>query len=188
MERSKHIGQLSEIEIAMVVEAFRRGDSEAFDVLYAMYKARIYRFCLHMMTDEMLAKDAFQETFIRMYEHRMELRGQNIGSWLFTIARRACLNQMRARRQNHEAFDETYHGAPIEDEIVDVYLREHIERALAMLPVPLREALVLREYDGYSYNEIATIVGIDLSLAKVRVYRARLHMRKLLADLVEARR
>jgi RNA polymerase sigma-70 factor (ECF subfamily) len=188
MNRTSHNGQPSEIELAMVIEAFRQGDAQAFDILYAMYKARIYRFCLHMMSDDVLAKDAFQETFIRMYEHRTELRGQNVSSWLFTIARRSCLNQMRARRLNHDAFDETYHGAPVEDEIVDVYLREHIERALAMLPVALREALVLREYDGYSYGEIASIVGIDLSLAKVRVYRARLQMRKLLADVVEARR
>lgn len=188
MDVNRHSAPTTDDGLAATVDAFRMGDSKAFNVLYSLFKARIYRFCVHMVCDEAMAKDAFQETFIRMYEHRMELRGQNVGSWLFTIARRTCLNHMRTRRQHHEAFDETYHGIPIEEEIVDVYLREHIERALALLPLPLREALVLREYDGYSYAEIAGIVGIDLSLAKVRVYRARLQMRKLLAEVMESRR
>jgi len=175
-------------ELALVVAAFKRGESDAFTVLYNMYKSKIYRFCKHMVSDDAIAKDAFQETFIRMFEHRADLRGENVCSWLLTIARRTCLNQLRARRLTHDTFDETYHGIPIEDAVSDVYLREHIDNALAQLPVALREALVLREYHGYSYQEIATITGIDLSLAKVRVYRARLFMRKLLVGVVEALR
>lgn len=175
-------------ELALVVAAFKRGESDAFTVLYNMYKSKIYRFCKHMVSDDAIAKDAFQETFIRMFEHRSDLRGENVCSCLLTIARRTCLNQLRARRLTHDTFDETYHGIPIEDAVSDVYLREHIDNALAQLPVALREALVLREYHGYSYQEIASITGIELSLAKVRVYRARLFMRKLLVGVVEALR
>lgn len=180
--------QLDADQMTAIASAFRSGDVAAFDTLYATFHARVFRFCRRMMGDDMLAKDAFQETFIRMYEHRADLRGDNVRSWLFSIARRVCLNQIRAQRSNHDVFDETYHGAPAEGAIGDVFLRERIERALQCLPIALREALVLREYDGYTYQEIADIVGIDLSLAKVRVHRARLMMRKLLVTVVGADR
>lgn len=136
-----------------------------------------------MLNDEAAAKDAFQDTFIRFYEHRGELRGINVRSWLFVIARRTCLNFIRSRRKTHDTFDEGAHAWQ-EDAEADVALREEIERALQLLPVALREALLLREYEGHSYQEIAEICCIDLSLAKVRVHRARLTMRKLLAAVV----
>lgn len=176
--------QRSDQDIAALAMAFRSGDRLAFDALYGLFHAKVFRFCRRMMGDEILAKDAFQETFIRMFEHRMDLRGDNVRSWLFSIARRVCLNQLRSRRIDHDAFDEGLHGGPHHQAESDVLLREQIERALLRLPLPLREALVLREYEGHSYQEIADIVGIDLSLAKVRVYRARLMMRRYLSAVV----
>jgi len=172
--------------LATVIEAFKAGDKQAFRMLYDRYDQAIYRFCRHLVVDEALARDAFQETFIRMYEHRQDLRGTNIQSWLFTIARRVSLNLLRARRRTHEEFNETLHES-VDHIDSDVLLREHIDRALALLPVALREALILRDVEGHSYLEIAEIVGIDISLAKVRVYRARLIMRKHLSTIVAER-
>jgi RNA polymerase sigma-70 factor (ECF subfamily) len=170
-------------ELTALAAAFREGDRVAFRRLYDIYHAAVYRFCRHMMGDEAAAKDAFQETIIRFYEHRKDLRGDNVRSWLFVIARRVCLNAIRARRAEHEAFDEGAHHVA-DEPVADVALREQIERALRALSPALREALVLREYEGHSYNEIARICDIDVSLAKVRVHRARLMMRKLLAAVV----
>ncbi len=169
-----------------VVEAFRAGDRQAFRVLYDHFEQPIYRFCRHMMSDDMLARDAFQETFIRMYENRTTLRTENIQSWLYSISRRVCLNMIRSRRSQHDPFDELYHGTE-QQYAGDVFLREHLDNALAQLPLTLKEALILRDVEEHSYQEIAQIVGIDLSLAKVRVYRARLHMRRLLAGVVAER-
>ena len=175
---------LNDEQLVALVIAFRDGDRGAFRALYDMFSTAVYRFCRHMIGDEAMAKDAFQETFIRMFEHRQELRGTNVRSWLFTISRRVCLTHLRSRRAAHISFDETFH-AQGEHQQSDVLLKEQIERALDQLPVALRDALVLREYEGHSYLEIAAIVGIDLSLAKVRVYRARLMMRKLLATVAQ---
>ena len=169
-----------------LVEAFRGGDRQAFRALYDRFEQPIYRFCRHMVSDEDLARDAFQETFIRMYENRTSLRTTNIQSWLYAIARRVCLNLLRSKRKGHEAFDEAFHGEA-EEMKGDVFLREHLDAALAKLPITLKEALILRDVEGHSYKEIADIVGIDLSLAKVRVYRARLHMRRLLSAVVPER-
>ena len=67
--------QQADLDIGVLIASFRKGDAQAFDALYAMYQSRIYRFCRRMMGDDVLAKDAFQETFIKMYEHRAEAGG-----------------------------------------------------------------------------------------------------------------
>ncbi len=178
--------KIAEEELPAIVAAFKEGDRAAFRRLYDHFERPIFRFCRHLTGDEAMAGDAFQETFIRMYEHHRELRTSNIQSWLFAIARRVCLNMIRARRRSLEAFDEDLHGAePLS--IGDVFLREHLERAMQQLPVTLREALILRDVEGHSYQEIAVICGIDLSLAKVRVFRARQHMRRILTPVLTER-
>lgn len=178
---SKHIA--SDDELIQAAEDLKKGSAEAFHILYNKYQQNIYRFCLRMLGDSMLAKDAFQEIFIKVYENRKNFRGNNFAAWLYTIARNTCLNHIRARRE-HEVFDEIYHGemrAPQND----IGMRQFIEKSIAQLPISLREALILREYEERSYQEIADILGIDLSLAKVRVHRARLLLRKMLQPIVK---
>lgn len=175
--------KMTEEELDEAVVALRNGSEPAFQVLYRHYGQAVYRFCLRMTGDKPAAQDALQETFIRVYEHSRAMRGDNFGAWLFTIARRVCLNAIRARRQ-HDSFDEELFQAPKEQER-DVAMQQYIGQALQTLPVPLREALILREYEGYAYHEIADIIGIDLSLAKIRVHRARLALRKILTPLAQ---
>lgn len=177
----KHIDD--ERQLAELIVELKRGSSEAFHVLYNKYQSRVYRFCLKMLADEAKAKDAFQETFFRVYENRKTFRGENFSSWLFTIARHTCLNHIRAKK-DHEEYNEVFHSdAKFKNR--DVALKEQIDKAISSLPVSLREALVLREYEECSYKEISEILGIELSLAKVRVHRARLLLRKLLKPIVK---
>lgn len=178
--------RISEADLPAVVAAFKEGDRAAFRQLYDHFERPIYRFCRHLTGDEAMAGDAFQETFIRMYQHHRDMRTSNVQSWLFAIARRVCLNLLRARRRQNESFDEDLHGG-IDAAEGDVFLREHLENALQRLPITLREALILRDVEGHSYQEIAQICGIDLSLAKVRVFRARQHMRRILTPVVVER-
>ncbi len=175
--------KVSDDQLQAAIQNLRKGSAEAFHLLYNKYSQRVYRFCLRMLAEEAAAEDAFQETFIRVYEHRKSFRGTNFAAWLFTIARHTCLNLIRARK-DHDSFDEVFHGAP-EHKPGDVGLKEQIENAIAILPLTLREALVLREYEECTYQEIAEILGIELSLAKVRVHRARLILRKLLKPIVK---
>ncbi len=170
-------------QIRQAEEQLRKGSAEAFRILYDKHNRKVYRFCLRMLGEVELAEDAFQETFIRVYEHRKDFRGKNYTAWLFTIARHTCLNMIRAKK-THETFDETFH-AKKSPKVSDVGAKDYIQRAMSMLPVALREALILREYEECSYKEIAEILDIDLSLAKVRVHRARLQLRKMLKPLVK---
>jgi RNA polymerase sigma-70 factor, ECF subfamily len=168
-------------ELRKEMEELRKGSAEAFKILYGKYNRKVYRFCLRMLNDEMLAEDAFQETFIKVYEHRREFRGKNFAAWLFTIARHTCFNIMRTRKE-FDDFDEFYFNPPQKKQR-DVAMKDFVDAALATLPIPLREAVILREYEDCSYQDIAEILGIQLSLAKVRVHRAREILRKLLEPI-----
>lgn len=175
--------KVSEEKLNRAVDDFQRGSAEAFHLLYKAYSRKIYRFCLRMLGDEELAEDAFQETFLKIYEKNDQFRGDNFQAWLFTIARNTCLNVIRSKKE-FDSFDETFHK-PQPGKFGDVGMKDYINEAIAKLPVSLRETLVLREYGEHSYQEIAEILDIDLSLAKVRVHRARNMLKKLLKPLVK---
>ncbi len=184
----KLIPDMDESEkLQQAMQALKKGSAEAFHLLYEKYNRKVFRFCLRMLGDADIAKDAFQETFISIYEHRREFRGQNFQAWAFTIARHTCLNAIRSRKE-HDSFDEiSYYSLkdePLaENSESDPGLKDCINKAVGILPLALREAFLLREYEECSYQELADILGIDLSLAKVRVFRAREILRKLLTPL-----
>jgi RNA polymerase sigma-70 factor (ECF subfamily) len=163
------------------LNALREGSAQAFHLLYKKYNQKIYRFCLRMLCDADLARDAFQETFIKVFEHRSEFRGSNFSAWIFTIARHTCLNFIRSRKVYESVEDDMHFSTKEMDS--DIAMKDCVNKAIAILPVALREALLLREYEELTYQEIAEVLGIDLSLAKIRVFRAREILRKLLTPL-----
>lgn len=171
-----------DIELDEAVENLRKGSAEAFQILYHKYHNRVYRFCLRMLGSEDAAKDAFQETFVKVYENRENFKGENFGGWLFTIARNTCYNILRTNKQ-HSEFDESYHVEKSNNN--DFGLKQALEEAINSLPISLKESFILREYEDMSYSEIADILEIDLSLAKIRVFRARKQLRLILKPIIK---
>ncbi len=175
--------KIEEHDLPETLESFKNGSAQAFGILYKKYGDRIYRFCLKLLGDEAQAKDAFQETFVKVYENSKKFYGENFTAWVFTIARHTCLNMIRAKK-DIESYDDYVHGQSVEMNH-DFGLQKSLQDAIQSLPIILKEALLLREYEGHSYQEIAEILEIDLSLAKVRVHRARVQLRKILKPIVK---
>lgn len=171
----------NEEQLQQATEDFRRGSAEAFHILYSHYSQRIYRFCLRMLGSKEKAEDAFQETFIKVFENARNFRTNNFGAWLFTIARHICLNMIRLEKPYQEVDENSIKLSYVSRG--DIGLKDFVQRSIMRLPVSLREALLLREYEDCSYEEIAQILGISVSLAKVRVHRARLLLKKLLEPI-----
>ena len=174
---------IDEKTVDKAVKELQNGSAEAFHLLYQKYSHQIFRFCLRMLDDPSFAEDAFQETFIRVFEQRDKFKGEHFSSWLYSIARHTCLNYLRSKK-DFETIDDDFQENDMNSD-VDSGMQDYIRKAVAGLPVALREAVILREYEDCSYQDIADILGIDLSLAKVRVYRARLILRKILQPLVK---
>lgn len=174
---------INEEEILDAVSKMREGSAEAFKILYDAYGQKVYRYCLRIIGDTDVANDCFQETFVRIYENRDMFKGTSFGAWLFKIAHNSCMNHIRSKRHTEEIQDVFF--ASENSEADDFGLKKEIKKALQQLPDALREAIVLREYEELSYQEIADILGIDLSLAKVRVFRARMQLKNLLKPLMK---
>lgn len=150
-------------------------------LLYDRYAQKIFTYCRKITGNSIIAEDLLQETFTRFYEASKHVRSpENVVGYLFAIARNQCLNHKSKRREELVMPDEIeliYRDQPYEQK----ELLEIIGRALELLPDDYREAFVLREYNGLSYNEIADTVGISLDIVKVRIFRAKKKLREILA-------
>ncbi len=168
-----------------LIEAFRAGDEFAFVTLYNRHKGAVYAFAAKMLVDRAAAEDVLQETFVRVYENRERLdRPGSFKAWLFTIARNQCLNHLRKHRR-----EVAFEVEPVAAETPLSRLAKSEQVALVNgvlegLKPEYREVLVLREYQGLSYDEIAAVTRNTVSSVKSRLFKARrklgAHLRPLL--------
>jgi len=165
------------------------GDVRAFEVLAEKYKQPIVNLMFRMLRDLDEAEDLAQNVFIRVYQSagRYEVSAK-FSTWIFTIARRLCLNEIR-RRGRHPA--ESLDASPSEDkdqpprqyedvrtfsppeEFLQGELEEKIQEALAELPEKQRLAIALCRQDDLSYEDIARVLGCSLSATKSLIHRGR---------------
>lgn len=140
-----------------------------------------------MSGDRDKASDVFQEVFIRSFERADQFRsGENVAGWIYSIARNMCLNTFRnthpmERLDEQEFRISTDRSLAPEYDEEQHFLRRKIEEALLQLPLEFREPFMLREFDGFTYREIAAMTGTTMGMTKVRIYRAKHRMRELLA-------
>lgn len=167
----------------------RQGDSAAFSELVDKYKQPIINFVYRMLRDEAEAEDVAQNTFVQAYNAAERYSpSAKFSTWLFTIARRLCLNEIR-RRSRHpaESMDAPYPGeenqpaqeladpraVPAPEAVLQSELQDKVEAALDSLPENQREAMLLCRQEDLSYEEIAQVLGCSLSATKSLIFRAR---------------
>lgn len=158
---------------------------QALSQLYRRYSQRIYTYCRKVTGDSMAAEDLLQETFVRLFEAGKKGRDlDNFPAYLMTIARNMCLTH-RARNQRAlvpvEDFHLTVRDVPYEQQ----ELLQLIQASLELLPEDYREAFVLREYNGLTYQEIAEVIGQSIDVVKVRIFRAKKKLRDILAPYLK---
>lgn len=172
-----------------IVERAQAGDERAFDELMARYQQPVFHFVHRMVGGAADAEDVAQETFVRAFFNLDRFRfraGARFSTWLFQVARRAALDQVRKRKRHPEE------PLPSRDEVPDPAgrdgrahadereLGEAIAHAFARLPEDQRAALVLAEYHGHGAAAIAAIMACSTRSVEARLYRARREMRRLL--------
>lgn len=164
-------------------QAFQQGDEIAFAALYHHYKKSIHRFCCKFLDDSFAAEDVTQETFLAAFEHHRELRQpENFRAYLFTIARRRCLNHLRKHGREEELDHSFVDGEALDERYEHAAEIEQIQQSIAGLPPDYREVILLREYEDLSYAEIAEVLSCSEAAVKARLFKAR---RQLYAALKE---
>ncbi len=181
---------------ASLIEALKRGDPEACAAMIQQYAPRVYAIAIRMLNDPHDAEEVLQETFISACKNIQQFEERSaLGTWLHRIATNASLMHLRKNKRREVSLDE-----PIEiqggddvyiqiqdwtlapdDHAMNSEIRDVLEKAIAELPETLRTVFILREIEGYSTEETANMLGISVSAAKVRLHRARLRLRQLLA-------
>jgi RNA polymerase sigma-70 factor (ECF subfamily) len=155
----------------------------AFGEFYDAYSRQVYVYALRMTACVSDACDVTQETFIRMHAHLR--RGNSISDPLpfcLMIARQRVLNMRRDHKETVE-IDDVHLVADPYPEIFSADISHHLERVISSLPLLMRDAFVLRYYDGLSYDKIAEMVLESPGTIRMRVQRAKAILRVKLAHL-----
>ena len=165
-----------------LVARARRGDQRAFEALVAPHRRTLWGVCLRITGDHHLAEDALQDTLLAAWRYLDRFRGESaVSTWLYRIASNAALAQVRRRREEAvEAVPETAdQWADPQHNVVEA---DRVTEALRQVPTDFREALVLREYGDFTYEQIAAHQGVGVQTVKSRLNRARSALRAALAE------
>ncbi len=171
------------------VSRAKDGDQAAFEVIFQQYERQIYGFIYRMMGNPEDANDLTQECFIRAYKALAQTSDDlNVSAWLHRIASNACLDVLRRRQrirwlpwESHK-HEQLLHGKPIDDperRAISNETQASVQRVLNQMSPRNRMALILREYEGMSCEDIGRIMGLSRSAVKSVLFRGREEFRKI---------
>jgi RNA polymerase sigma-70 factor (ECF subfamily) len=175
-----------------LIKAAQHGDLNAFNALILRYQNLLFGIALRMLNDEDVASDAVQEALISAFSKLNSFRGGSLRSWLARVTVNACYDEMRRKRRQREVPMEQFNmeGEEVEDMswMIDPAARPEeryesfelesaIQRSLNQLTPAYREALILVDIEGLSYEEASIAARVPVGTVKSRLARARLQMR-----------
>lgn len=146
-------------------------DAKEYNIAVDTYSDNVYRFVLKHLRDEMSAKDIVQDTFMKVWLKHEEIQADKVKSYLFTTAYHCLVDWVKREKRNGdiEKAELTLASAPgLEFDVSAI-----LEEALNKLPEIQKTVVLLRDYEGYNYAEIADITGLSESQVKVYIFRAR---------------
>jgi len=171
-----------------LVERVQRGDKAAFDLLVVKYQRKIFRLLSRLIRDQAEIEDVAQEAFVKAYRALPNFRGDSaFYTWLYRIAINTAKNYLvsQGRRaptstqadiEDAETFDDGDHLRDLntpDSMLVTKQVAEAVNRAIDQLPEDLRTAIVLRELEGLSYEEISESMQCPIGTVRSRIFRAR---------------
>jgi RNA polymerase sigma-70 factor (ECF subfamily) len=183
---------------ALLVEGLRAGEEKAYEELIDRFQQPVYSMVCRMMSDPADAGDVVQEVFLKVFRGIGSFRGgSSLKTWVYRIAMNEAHNHRRwfQRRRGHEVgLDEDHRDGHTYEQLIadngrspfqitmDHETRELIEQALQKIKPVYRAALVLRDVEGLSYEEVAEVLEISLGTVKSRIVRGRELLRQLLSE------
>ena len=182
---TSHPAGLAEREPAgedALIDRARRGDVDAFELLYRTHSGRVYALCLRLAGEPMEARELVQDTFVHAWEALPRFRGESsLTTWLHRIAVNALLERRRRDRRRTARVslaedDDEVESASLSGGSVpptDVATAIDLERAIAALPPGVRRAFVLHEVEGYTHEEVAGMTGLATGTLRAQLHRAR---------------
>jgi RNA polymerase sigma-70 factor, ECF subfamily len=184
----------------ILVQRVQRGDKTAFDLLVRKYQHKVVKLVTRYLRDTADAEDVTQEAFIKAYRALPRFRGDSaFYTWLYRIAINTAKNALVARDRNPVNFDldmqAIEESSSMQMRLADAdtpesllqteEIRATVNRAIDALPEDLRSAIVLRELEGLSYEEIAQAMDCPVGTVRSRIFRAREAIDRRLSDVFD---
>ena len=178
------------------LERARGGDARAFDSLARAHERALYSHVARILGPGPDAEDVVQDAFVSAWRSMRGFEGTSFKAWLFRIARNRAIDVIRAQKRRAElpldppaddggdpGWAEPVAGGPSLTDIAAGHeALAAVELALALVPVEQRDALLLRDVEGFSYEEIAAITVSEIGTVKSRIHRARVTVRNELVS------
>jgi len=182
----------------LLVERAKRGDVEAFEQLISQHEKTVYNIAYRLTGNHEDACDLAQEAFLRAYSSLADFRGDSsFATWLYRIVNNVCLDELRRRkRQKVTSLDQAVEmdDGEVSRQIPDtadgpeqalerMELQRLVQESILQLDEEYRIVLIMRELQGYSYNEIAEALDLNLGTVKSRLNRARGYLKEKFMSL-----
>ena len=171
------------------------GDPSAFNQLMGMHEKRMYAVALRMCGNREDAQDCLQEAMLRVYRAIGGFKGQSsFGTWVYRITMNTCLDELRRKKNKQNvSFDNLLDqgwspaddSASPEKKVMQIEMRKSISSSIQELPEDMRSAIIMRDIHGYSYDEIADMLGVNVGTIKSRISRGREKLREKLSNFSE---
>ena len=194
LDRAQQESQPTDEEL---IARFQKEDAYAFDLLVRRYKDPLLNFIYRFLGDFVEAEDIVQETFYRVYKNKHYYKEvAKFSTWIYTIAGNLAKTELRRRKRRkifsihketavEKELDLPDLKADPEKEVNTIVTEKLIQKAITNLPQKFRQVIVLRDIQGFSYEEISSIIKVPLGTVKSRVNRARLKLQEDLSFLLE---
>jgi RNA polymerase sigma-70 factor (ECF subfamily) len=179
-----------------LIFAFQGGDVGAFEEIVRRYKDPLYNFTNRLLGDSVFSEDIVQETFLRVYRNKNRYHQiAKFSTWIYTIASNLAKTELRRRKirnffsissrgSEERDYDIADSSSDVERDVDSALKNEIILREINDLPVHFREAVLLRDVQNFSYEEISEILNVPLGTVKSRVNRGRGRLQERLRFLV----
>ncbi len=178
-----------------LIKQFQEGDEGAFEEIVLRYSGRLYNFAYRFLMNKEEAEDVVQDTFLKVYQKRHSYREiAKFSTWIYTITGNLAKTLLRKQR-NRKMF--SFSALRSEDREIDYaithevpettlnsqFTEKIIQTAITKLPEHFRTAIILRDVQELSYDEISNIIGKPLGTIKSRINRARLRLQEILEEM-----
>lgn len=192
------------LDDACLIAAFKEGNNDAFQALVRRYEDRVFNLCLRMVSDEVESADLTQEVFLKVYRSIGNYQHDYaFYTWVYRIAVNACIDFLRKRKRHGNTVSLCVGGSRGEREpgremdipdasgipdalLEQAQLRDIMMDAISQLSDKLRTIILLKEVEGFTYEEISAVLECSRGTVKSRLFRARERLREILAPAVAA--
>ena len=197
MRQSEGIENREKLTDEQLIARFQDGDVASFDILVRRYQNPLFNYVTRFVGDSTEAEDIIQETFYRLFRNKHYYKEiAKFSTWIYTIAGNLARTELRRKKKRKffsinffmstdKDYDIPDPSSNPEDKLDAIVTDEMIQKAITKLAPKFKEVILLRDVQGFSYEEIAEIVNVPLGTIKSRVNRARLKLQEDLSDIIE---